>query len=178
LAKERNRRASKADRVRVEQRINELVKIRLQGAAFWDVREYVSEKETEDGSPWKVPEGGKPLSERQIRNYVRRADEIICRSGREKRSKAIYRHMAQRRDLYGRAVVAGDIRTALACADSEAKLRKLFPADRLKVTHDLSNLSDEALAAKREALRAKIDALRARIRERAGGGGEKKPAEG
>ena len=54
---------------------------------------------------------------------------------RERRRQSLVKHLARRDDLYAKAVNAGDLRTALAIADSEAKLRRLFPAEkhRLKV---------------------------------------------
>jgi hypothetical protein len=55
-----------------------------------------------------------------------------CRADRE---KLLGRHLAQRRNLYAKAVLAGDLRAALAAADSEAKLLNLFPATRLEHEH-------------------------------------------
>lgn len=131
---------SRAEKLVVRQRVEELVKLRLGGAAFWDVREYVREQEqtpetTAPGtapllSPWRIPHGAGPLSDSQLREYVRRADAAICRSGREKSSKALSRHFAQRRDLYARAQLAGDLRTALAVLQDEARLKGLYPAEK------------------------------------------------
>jgi hypothetical protein len=66
------------------------------------VRQYVSEKEQAGEPPWKVEDGGKPLSERQIRRYVEEADRLIEESCRTSRKKALRRHQAQRRSLYAR----------------------------------------------------------------------------
>src|SRR5438105_990841 len=118
---------SKAEALRVQQRTDELVMIRLDGAQFWDVVQYVSEKATEAGSCWEVKAGGKALSERQLRNYLRKADALILASVKQKRSKAIRRHLAQRANLYAKAVNAGDVRTALAVLQDEAQLRGLYP---------------------------------------------------
>ncbi|VTT97584.1 unnamed protein product [Gemmataceae bacterium] len=40
----------KATKPVISQRVEEVLRIRLDGAKFWDVREYVREKEREDGS--------------------------------------------------------------------------------------------------------------------------------
>src|SRR5215831_3327842 len=107
---------SRADKLRMEQRLDDIVRIRLDGAQWWDVREFVSEKEREQGSCWELKQGGKPLSERHLRNYVRKADAVIIASVKEKRPQAIRRHLARREHMYGAAMNAGDIRTALAVA--------------------------------------------------------------
>jgi hypothetical protein len=46
------------------------------------------------------------------------------------RDQLIRRHLAQRRNLYAKAVLAGDLRTALACVQDEAKLEGLYPSER------------------------------------------------
>lgn len=66
------------------------------------------------------------LSERQLRVYISRAyselDETIALTYEQNLS----RHLRVRRILYGRALAAGDIRTALAVSQDEAKLLKLY----------------------------------------------------
>jgi hypothetical protein len=125
---------SRAEALRVRQRTDELVMIRLDGAQWWDVVQYVAEKAREPGSCWEVKPGGKSLSERQLRNYVARADRIILASVKEKRTRAIRRHLARRENLYAKAVNAGDIRTALAVLQDEAKLRGLYPPTTTQLT--------------------------------------------
>jgi hypothetical protein len=125
---------SKAEALAVAARVDELVRIRLDGAQFWDVREYVREKEAEDGSPWKLVRGAKPLSDSQIRRYVQRADKTIQRSAREKRGAAIRRHIARRENLYAKAVNGGDVCTALAVLRDLAELRGLYPVKKTEVT--------------------------------------------
>ena len=125
---------SKAEALRVQQRTDELVLIRLDGAQWWDVVQYVAEKGKEKGSPWEVKPGGKSLSERQLRNYMARADRIILASAKEKRARAIRRHLARRENLYAKAVSAGDVRTALAVLRDEAELRGLYPPKRIEAT--------------------------------------------
>lgn len=119
----------------VRQRVEELVRVLLDGAVeSWDVCEFVREQEKEAGSVWEVKEGEKPLSYSQIRRYVVKADKLIADSCRASRKKLLRRHLAQRRNLYAKAVSQGDMRTALAVIDSEAKLLNLFPPTRQVVT--------------------------------------------
>jgi hypothetical protein len=124
-AKARAKKA-KATKAIVARRVEEVLRIRLDGAEFWDVREYAREKEQEAGSAWELPKGGKPLSDGQLWRYIGMADKLIAESCRAHRKKLLRRHLAQRRNLFAKAVSQGDVRAALACLDSEAKLTGLF----------------------------------------------------
>jgi hypothetical protein len=53
-------RPKKPTKTTVQLRAEEILRIRLDGAEMWDVREYVREKEKEPGSAWELPPGGKP----------------------------------------------------------------------------------------------------------------------
>jgi hypothetical protein len=119
----------KATKAQIQARVEEVLAIRLDGAEFWHIREYAREKEQEEGSPWHLAEGQKPLSDPQLWRYIARADKLIAESCRASRKKLLRRHLAQRRSLYAKAVSAGDYRAALACLDSETKLLGLteFP---------------------------------------------------
>jgi hypothetical protein len=119
-------RTPKPTKAQVEQRVADVLAIRLAGAQLWDVREYVREKEAEDGSPWRLADGQKPLSDSQLYRYIDRADKCIASACLASRKKLLRRHRAQRQYLYGLAVSQGDVRAALACLDSEAKLAGLF----------------------------------------------------
>jgi hypothetical protein len=121
---------AKADKALSARRVEDLLRIRLDGAQWWDVREYVREKEGEAGSAWFVAEGEGPLSDGQIRRYQTKADKLILSSHERSRKKLFRRHLAQRRHLYAKAVLAGDYRTALAVAVDEARLQGLYPAER------------------------------------------------
>jgi hypothetical protein len=122
-------------KAQVEARVDEILRIRLDGAEFWDLREYVREKEQEEGSPWQLVEGQKPLSDSQLWRYLAKADKEIAASCRASRKKLVRRHLAQRRNIFGKAMSAGDYRAALAALESEAKLQGLFdtPARAAKV---------------------------------------------
>jgi hypothetical protein len=128
----RAKKASKGSRPKpskatVQLRVDEILRIRLDGAELWDVREYVREQEQKEDSPWKLAEGDKPLSDSQIARYIQRADMLVAESCKVSRKKLFRRHLAQRRNLYAKAVSQGDMRTALACVRDEAELLGLYP---------------------------------------------------
>lgn len=125
---------SKATAAIVARRVEEVLRIRLDGAEFWDVREYACEKEAEAGSAWELPSDGKPLSDGQLRRYVARVDRMIAENCRASRKKLLRRHLAQRRNLYAKAVPQGDIRAALACIADEAELLGLYAPTKTALT--------------------------------------------
>jgi hypothetical protein len=153
----------KATKAQVEARVTELLRIRLDGAEFWDVREYVREREQEDGSPWRLAEGQKPLSDSQLWRYLARVDRLIAASCRASRKKLLRRHLAQRRALYAKAVSQGDTRAALACVRDEAELLGLYPPKRTEVAGPAGGplifSVEEAVAADRELEEAQGDRL-------------------
>src|SRR5262249_28869998 len=110
----------------VQARVSEILRIRLDGAELWDIREYVREKEQEDGSAWKLADGQKPLSDSQLWRYLARANKEIAASCRASTKKLLRRHPAQRRSVCAKAVSAGDYRAALACIRDEAELQRLY----------------------------------------------------
>jgi hypothetical protein len=118
----------KATKAVVARRIEEVLRIRLDGAEFWDVREYAREKEHEQGSAWELKDGAKALSDGTLWRYIGRADKLIAESCRASTKKLTRRHLAQRRNLYAKAVLAGDYRTALAALRDEAEMLGLYPA--------------------------------------------------
>src|SRR5437868_5416339 len=110
----------KATKTEVRQRVDEILRIRLDGAEFWDVLQYITEKQAAFAAPWAIPEGGKPLSERTVWWYIQQADRRVAESCKEGRKRALRRHLAQRRSLYARAVNTGDLSTALRVLTDEA----------------------------------------------------------
>jgi hypothetical protein len=98
----------------------------LDGAEWWDICEYVREKEKEAGSLWELASDGKPMSNSQIRRYMGSAHKLIAESCRASRKKLPRRHLAQRRNMYAKAISQGDIRTALAVARDEAEMQGLY----------------------------------------------------
>ena len=102
----------KSDAAEVAKRVEEVLRIRLDGAQLHDVVQYASEK-------------GWAISARQVSTYIRRADELLVERQDRNRRRLVARHVAQRESLFARAVNAADLRTALAVADSLAKLQGL-----------------------------------------------------
>jgi hypothetical protein len=138
-----------ADRATIDARVEELLRIRLDGAEFWDVRQFVREKEAAGAAPWAIPDGGKPLSDSQLYRYLQRGDRLVKSSLFASRPKMIRDHIVKRRALYARTVNAGDFRSALAVLDSLAKLQGLFPdpaADLKRELDALGKLLEEAEA--------------------------------
>jgi hypothetical protein len=148
-------------------RQQEVLRIRLDGAEFWDVREYAREKGKEQGSAWELSPDSKPLSDGQLWRYIGRADRMITESCRATRKKLLRRHLAQRRNLYAKAVSQGDVRAALAVLTDEAKLIGLYAPVKVAPTNPAGDeqygLSDEERAAALAALYASLGT---------GGGGE------
>lgn len=126
---------AKATKLQTERRIDGLLRLRLDGAEWWDIREYVREKEVEAGSAWHLAPGASPLSDSQIRRLAAQADDLIGSSRERNRAKALRMHLARRRNLYAKAVRAGDIRAALACVRDEAELLGLYPPKHAKHEH-------------------------------------------
>ncbi len=110
--------AKKSSVAEVERRVQEVLRIRLDGAALHDVVQYATEMK------WDV-------SERQVAHYIRRADDLLVERNDRNRRRLLARHCAQRESLYARAVNGADYRTALAVIDSLAKMQGLFvsPSD-------------------------------------------------
>jgi hypothetical protein len=129
----------KATKAVIAQRVEEVLRIRLDGAEFWDLLQYIAEKQQQAGSIWATPDAQEPFAERTVWWYVQKADERIAESFRNERGRKrlLRRHLAQRRNLYAKAVSQGDIRAALACLDSQAKLAGLFDDELNRLVADL-----------------------------------------
>jgi hypothetical protein len=106
-----------------------VLRIIVDGAGFHDVVQYASEK-------------GWAVGERQLWNYVAKANDLLAKRMERDRDKLLARHISQRRNLYARALNAADYRTALAVVDSEAKLCALFPNEKLDVNLDQLALAE------------------------------------
>lgn len=106
--------AQKSTRIDVAARIEEVLRIRLDGAQFHDVVQYGIEK------GWGVKEAS-------IWKYIGKADKLIRERTDRRRGVVLSQHLAMRRALYARAINAADFRTALAILADEAKLRGLYP---------------------------------------------------
>lgn len=104
----------KSEEATVAARVEEVLRIRLDGAQFHDVLQYASEKR------WG-------LTDRQVRTYMRRADDLLVERREKSRKRLLAQHLARRETLYARCVNAADYRSALAMLDSSARMQGLFP---------------------------------------------------
>lgn len=96
----------------VARRVEEVLRLRLDGANFAQLREYAGEN-------------GWGISDSMLRKYIEKANDLLKERDERGRSHTIRLHLARRESLYARAVQSGDHRTALAVLDSSAKLRGL-----------------------------------------------------
>jgi hypothetical protein len=152
----------KATKATIRARVEDILRLRLDGAEFWDVRRYVAEKEQAAEPPWAIPAGGKPVSERQLWRYIEQSDRLMAVSSETDRKKRLRVHLARRKSLYVRAVAAGDVRAALAVLADLAKLEGLYPSE------------DEALQREAQRLRKQLHGLK----EARGESGHGEAAEG
>jgi len=111
----------KATKAQVQERVEDILRIRLDGAEFHDIVQYASEK-------------GWGVGERQLWNYVQAADQLLAQRLEKDRDKLFTRHIAQRRALYARAVNAADYSAACRILRNEAELLDLYPAKKAEVT--------------------------------------------
>jgi hypothetical protein len=118
----------------LRQRLDEVYAIRVDGATIHDVRRYVAEKEAAGEQPWTIPDGGRPVSERTLWRYIQQTDRMMDEVSRESRKRMRRRHLAQRRNLYAKALAQGDIKAALSVLRDEAELLNLYPARKTQVT--------------------------------------------
>lgn len=138
-------RRTKADKALGEARVADVLRVILDGCQPFQMSEYVREQESEPG-PWQRKEGEKPLSDRQIRRYVKEALGLIADISTEDRGKLLNRHVAMRRAIQARAIAAGELRVALAALDSEAELLGLGDLDTERRIADLERRLSEAEA--------------------------------
>ena len=105
-------------------RVEAVLRIRLDGAQFHDIRDYAD-----------APEQGWKVSDSQLRRYVRESDKLLAERLERDRDKLFARHVAQRQALFGRAINAADYRTALAVAKDEGELQGLYPPKKTALTN-------------------------------------------
>ena len=131
---------AKSTNAEVKARVEEVFRLRLDGAQYHDIVQFAAEND------WNV-------RERQIREYMARADKLLVERRDKSRQQLIALHMARRETLYARALNAADYRTALAVLCDAAKLRGLYPSDKPK--SDGSDILGDLL---REAVRRGLEA--------------------
>lgn len=103
----------KATPAEVAERVAEILRIRLDGAAFHDCVEFAREKS------WSV-------SERQVGRYIEKADRALAKHQERRRSRIIAVHMARAEKLYARCVNAADLSTAARVLQDLGKLNDLY----------------------------------------------------
>lgn len=105
----------RATNTEVNQRVEEVLRLRLKFAQFHDVVQWASDHN------WGV-------TERQLWNYIRKADELIAERSERSRRRLLARHIAQREALAARELDSAkpNLRTVLAIADSKAQLEGLL----------------------------------------------------
>jgi len=113
----------KSTKVEVERRVAEVLKLRLGGAEFPDIRDYSI-----------APEQGWNVSDSQLWRYIQAADALCKKYFDARADHLLSRHLLQRRQLYAHAMEAGDFRTALAVLRDEAELESLYGPGKLQLT--------------------------------------------
>lgn len=146
-AKPRNQPKARAPDLVIQRRVDELYRLVVDGAVFSDVREYVREQEAIAESCWHLSPGQKPLSDSQLYRYLERVEEEMRAATLARRQQHLTRHLNKRRNLYAKAVAAGDIRTALAVLQDEGRLLGIYERGQL-----LEELSGVLTAEKMEQL--------------------------
>jgi hypothetical protein len=112
----------------VRRRLEQLLRIRLRGAQFADVRQFADEADPETGRPWLTKEG-KPISDRQLKRYCQQSDQLLDKHLEKNFQMLFNRHRGRCQELYALALESGDIRGALAVAQEEARLLNLYPKE-------------------------------------------------
>src|SRR5262245_54986585 len=102
----------KATKAVIATRVEDVLRLRLCGAEWKDIRQYAVGDLNDDPprEPWYV-------SDRQLKRYIASADTLLTRRIERDRDKLFARHMGQRKMLFARALETGDYRTAGAMLD-------------------------------------------------------------
>lgn len=111
------RKRRKSDEATIRARIEEVLQLILDGGAYPDVVQHAAEK-------------GWNLKERQLREYMGRATDLLVERQERRRKRVIAVHLARREKLFARAVKAGNVRAALAVLADTAKLQNLYADSR------------------------------------------------
>ena len=61
---------SRATDTTIEERVQVILQLKLDGAQPWDIGQYVADRERAGDPPWTINADQKPLSERTIRRYM------------------------------------------------------------------------------------------------------------
>lgn len=107
--------SKRSTKATVSQRVGEVLRLRLNGAEFYDLRQYASEQ-------------GWDVSERQLWRYVAQSDRLLAESIETNREKLLNRQIAMRQALFARAMAVSDYATARAVLKDLCDLLGLYPA--------------------------------------------------
>ncbi|TWU04184.1 hypothetical protein CA54_60660 [Symmachiella macrocystis] len=105
----------------IKSRVQEVLRLILAGAEFPEVRQHATQQ-------------GWELSDRQVRRYIEAAYRQFTKLTVRAVEQLLGRHIMQRRSLFARALKNGDLRTALAVLQDEAKLEGLYPPSKIAPT--------------------------------------------
>lgn len=121
---------ARAPRIVVQRRLDDLTKLRLTGNGIIEIRQFIRHEEGRSGSAWHIDPDVKPMSDDMIWKYIRRADKGICGVHVEGRRRSRRAGLAKRKEIYRRAMLKDDLKTALEVLKDEAVMRDLYPAKR------------------------------------------------
>jgi hypothetical protein len=132
-------RATRATKAELAKRVEAVLRLRLAGAEFWDIREFMSSEDPEtDKVPWDV-------SDKQLRRYIAMTGPLLARAMEARREELLARHIAQRHHLYAKTMAQGDYRAALDVLKDEAKLQGLY-TENVDVNLSIDSLIERELA--------------------------------
>lgn len=118
----------KSTKATVQQRVEEVLELRLAGAEFHQIRKYANVPDPQSGrKPWGV-------SDSQLWRYIRAGDELLAEILDKDRERLLNRHIAARRRLLSRAVAQNDLSNARALLKDEAELLGLYPPTKTQLT--------------------------------------------
>lgn len=82
-----------------DKRLEEVLRIRIDGAQRWEVRGYIREREQGPtaAEPWTIAKGGHGLTDAEIDELSAAADLIVLESVEEDLANVLARQIAQRR---------------------------------------------------------------------------------
>lgn len=123
----------KSTQAEVAARVDAILKMRLLGAEFHDIRDYANNPRPEENRPaWNV-------SDSQLHRYIAASDKQIGAALKSDTAKILNRHIAMRRALFARCMAVSDYANARGVLKDEAELMGLYPPKALRI----SNVTDE-----------------------------------
>lgn len=156
------RRAPRASKAVVRERLYQIYKLRLHGKEFPDLCKYAEENN------WGI-------SRQTLWRYISDADRMCDKYFAKKASNLLSRHVMQRRLLLDKCLAGEDYRTALEVLKDEARLAGLYPAKKseIKQEHTLTPTGDGPAVSDPETMRLAYE-----FAKRASGGDACSPTTG